>query len=73
MSRPRPPARRGTLWLDPGPEVCGHCLQRYCIEAAFYCADCDEPVCPFCALILHGRQVVLCPECGAASERGSER
>jgi hypothetical protein len=54
---------RRAWWLEPGPEVCEFCLAAYHIELAYYCIDCDRPVCPICAVAVRDRHAVLCPEC----------
>lgn len=51
-------------WLRAGPAICDFCLGGFHEEAGYRCRDCDRPVCPACAEILHAARIVLCPECG---------
>jgi len=45
-----------------GDGLCGFCLQSYIVQLEVYCAECDRPVCPFCAT--HRSQTGgLCPDC----------
>jgi hypothetical protein len=69
MSGARHSTRRRAWWHESGPESCGFCLTAYHIELAYYCADCDRPVCPACAVAVRDRRVVLCPECAEKGER----
>ncbi len=55
-------------WLEPGPDMCEHCLRAYYVEVGYVCAACDRPVCPVCAVTVRERGVVLCPSC--AEEEG---
>lgn len=69
MSGVRHNQRRRAWWHDTGPESCGFCLVSYHKELAYYCADCDRPMCPACAVAVRERHVVLCPECAEEGER----
>ena len=51
-------------WATPGDEVCAHCLQRYHYHLEVRCTECDEPMCPSCAVRLTVDVVTHhCPEC----------
>lgn len=50
-------------WLEAGPAQCPFCGVRYHIEAAYYCVDCDRPMCPACFTEIRVTQRVYCPEC----------
>lgn len=50
-------------WLTVGTEQCEFCLCWYRFEAAYYCVDCDRPVCPVCVRTVQVGHFVRCPEC----------
>jgi hypothetical protein len=41
-------------------EVCAFCGQLYAYEMERRCANCDAPVCYFCAITHEARQIVCC-------------
>jgi hypothetical protein len=59
----------GTLpwWLEPGEELCEHCLIVYRYEAGFRCAECDGPFCPSCLARVTISAEIVCPACGPAA------
>lgn len=46
-------------WIAQGEETCPHCGQTYAYEVERTCVECDEPVCPFCVVIV--REETHCP------------
>ena len=65
-------ARSATLasslpwWATAGNQSCPVCLQRYHYELEYRCADCDQPLCPHCAVRVSVEVAELhCPDCGA--------
>lgn len=66
MRRRGGPVCEAASWLEWGPEECGFCLGPYHVELACYCAECDQPVCPLCVVVIRGECRVLCPECATA-------
>jgi hypothetical protein len=58
------------LWEDETCEHCGGCAQPYALEIAYFCVDCDHPVCPICAVIVRESGAALCPECFQSSQAG---
>lgn len=56
---------RQRWWLEPGSESCTFCAASYQIEAAYYCAECDRPLCPACVVEVFMTRRVVCPRCGA--------
>jgi hypothetical protein len=67
MTAPKPSPR--SWWLEPGTETCPFCEVRFQFEAACYCSECDEPICPACVVQIFATRQVLCPECHNAQER----
>jgi DNA-directed RNA polymerase subunit RPC12/RpoP len=56
-------ARDLPWWLTAGTEQCEFCLRWYRLEAAYYCVDCDRPVCPVCVTTVRASGAVRCPGC----------
>ncbi len=57
------------LWrLESGFEQCEFCRHPYHIEVAYYCVECDRPICPVCAIIVLAQPAVLCPQCAKEGE-----
>lgn len=67
MTTPKPSPT--PWWLEPGPETCPFCEIRLHFEAIGYCSECDQPICPTCALEVLATRQVLCPECYSARAR----
>lgn len=52
-------------WLKRGEETCPACLQAYHWDEELRCGDCDEPLCPRCAIRIRVEGIVRCPRCQA--------
>ena len=65
MKGPERPTAPAPWSLEPGLESCDFCAHRFAIEVAYFCADCDRPVCPLCVMRVVSRGELLCPECAA--------
>jgi DNA-directed RNA polymerase subunit RPC12/RpoP len=50
-------------WLEAGAAHCEFCFMAFHEEAAYFCIECDRPVCPACVVEVHETREVLCPEC----------
>lgn len=49
-------------WLD-GEHVCEQCWQQYSLEISYRCADCDQLLCPMCAVTIRETKLTICPDC----------
>jgi hypothetical protein len=71
MTGVKHPVRYQGCSPEAGSETCGFCRHAYRAEDAYWCLECDRPVCPVCAVFVIERRIVLCPEC--AAEQGDSR
>lgn len=55
-------------WLLDGQEQCLHCAHAYVLQMAYWCTDCDQPICPLCVVEVHGRKEVWCRACHDARQ-----
>ncbi|HEX2254115.1 MAG TPA: hypothetical protein VHQ65_12670 [Thermoanaerobaculia bacterium] len=73
MNGARPIPRPAPWWLEGGEETCDLCLATYAYEVEVRCVDCDQPMCPTCAVWVRRRTAVYCSECAPGSaEAGDE-
>jgi hypothetical protein len=55
-------------WATAGDETCPVCLQRYHYHIEVRCTDCDQRLCPSCAVRLTVEVVEHhCPDCRTAA------
>lgn len=60
-------------WNVTGTEECVVCAARFDYEVEVRCADCDEPVCPLCAVEVRAREARVCVPCSGGPASGEER
>jgi DNA-directed RNA polymerase subunit RPC12/RpoP len=66
--KPKRDSAADPWWSKPGPELCEFCLHTFQVEAGYYCADCDRPICPVCVLQIRERHSVSCPDCSTTEK-----
>jgi hypothetical protein len=50
-------------------EICAFCGQLYAYEMGRRCANCDAPMCYFCAITNEAREIVCC-KCEQPGSKG---
>jgi hypothetical protein len=70
MNGARPIPRPAPWWLEGGEETCEVCLATYAYEVEVRCHDCDQPMCPGCAVWVRAQVEVYCPGCAPQEDGG---